>query len=217
MSEQLKKPSVLSIMQATSEVFGVSIGQLLGKSKLGNLVSARQSAMWACKDFGYGPNYIGFRMKRDHSTVNHGAASVAKHRNADPEVAVLLDAAVARAMEIQGGDPYRPPQPPRLEGRLPRKRRCLDTARQNQRAVAMDGQSGVSATMGARRFQKPAVDHSPGQEMALERLARRDLAEAEIGSRLWCEIQNARFFLAVGYPYQPTLAANATERRGVAE
>ncbi len=207
MSNPSKKPTILEIMQATSEVFGVTVRQLLSNSKIGNLVSARQSAMWVAKGFGYGPNYIGFRMQRDHSTVNHGAASVAKHRDADQEVAALVDAAVARAMEIHGGDPYRLPQP---EGRLRRKRRCMDTARQNQRAVAMDGQSGVSATMGARRFQKPAVDHSPCQEMALERLARRDLAEAEIGSRLWCEIQNARFFLAVGYPYQPTLAANAT-------
>ena len=197
--EQMLK--LKSIIQGVAITMGVTPDEIKGRSRMARLVRARQSVMWiAHRQSRWSLGSIGQAIGgRDHTTVLHGVRAVAASIDADPAVIATLVEAEAVARDIESGKVrYQEttlPEPPRKVAR---------------------GDTWFLATSVAKDPENPASEAVERRKSIVERLSRMKTHEHEIGSRLWCEIQNARFFLAVGYPYQPTLAANATERRGVA-
>lgn len=190
-----------SIVQGVAMVTGVSVVEIAGRSRSASTVRARHLAMWiARRQMRWSLGQIGDAVgSRDHTTVLHGCRMVARAVAVDPAVVDLAADAEAMARDIQSG-----------------VKRYLDTTREAPQEDDLGGRGWGVAIHVAENPEKPASDDpGPGND-ALERLSRMPIKHHAVGSRLWCEIQNARFFLAVGYPYQPTLAANATERRGVA-
>ena len=63
-------------LAATVEAFGVTAGQVLGRTRLGPVAEARQCLYYALKRAGWSAVTIGRALDRDHTAVDHGCYKV---------------------------------------------------------------------------------------------------------------------------------------------
>ncbi len=66
----------LSLLQAVSEVFGVSADAIRHRGRCSNVAFARQVAMTIARDHGLSSGVVGRRFLRDHATVLHACRVV---------------------------------------------------------------------------------------------------------------------------------------------
>ncbi|WP_299440233.1 helix-turn-helix domain-containing protein [uncultured Rhodospira sp.] len=91
-------PPIRRIVLATSDVWGVSVLDLLSDRRAGRIVAARQAAMTLARDLtlaSYPAIARAFR-RSDHTTVMHACRRTAQRAAGDPEVAARMEA--VRAM-----------------------------------------------------------------------------------------------------------------------
>lgn len=62
---------------AVCETFGISMSDLVGDSRKGELPFARHLFFWyAYNEFGFGPSKLGRKLNRDHTTAIHGIGKI---------------------------------------------------------------------------------------------------------------------------------------------
>lgn len=189
---------ISAIVKASAIVFGVEMTEITGPRRSKHLVTARQVAMYvAAKHTDASLPEIGrYIGNRDHTTVLHGV------RRMDARVASGL-AAAYRISEVRD-----------LAERLD----ASWWARMKEATTTPASQIAAKApSSAAERNSNPAAPSPPEAiEIAVsdkinpvsdpvETLAGMSLSREPVGSRVWCEIQNARFFRAMGVPYAPSV------------
>jgi chromosomal replication initiator protein len=87
------RAQVEAVLQAICDYYGITRPMLLGKSRELTVAQARQVAMYLLReDAGLTANQIGQELGRDHSTVLHGHARIARAREeGDALMSVVLD------------------------------------------------------------------------------------------------------------------------------
>lgn len=189
---------ITSIVKAASEVFGVEPGEIIGPRRDQRFVVARHAAMYVARRHA-GASYpdIGRRMGgRDHTTALHGVRKVEAAMRWDEALAgkIARVAELARAIEE------------RREVALQVASTTLASeiiARAAGEAVERNFALGASDEPPAPK--KPASSPPKAVVDPAAALAGVRLDSYPVGSRVWCEIQNARFFRAVGLPYTPSV------------
>lgn len=75
------------IIEVVSEHFGITVDQIMSKTRTSNVAKPRQIAMYLCKNMTDHPlNSIGQLLgKRDHTTIMHGIKKVTDEMSSDPE------------------------------------------------------------------------------------------------------------------------------------
>lgn len=92
--------TVDQILEAVSVTFGYSVDDLLGSSRSKPLVMARQTAMFACREFlGLSYPQIGKALNRDHTTVMHGCKKIEEFLHQFPGVETDLRNAVSATQQ----------------------------------------------------------------------------------------------------------------------
>lgn len=82
------------IVEVVSEHFGITVNQIMSKSRSNDIAKPRQIAMYLCKNMTDLPlNSIGQLLGgRDHSTVNHGIKKVTDEMSSDPNYKQTVEA-----------------------------------------------------------------------------------------------------------------------------
>lgn len=196
---------VKSIIRAAAHIYGFEPKQLTGLRRGKELCFARHVAMHVV--FGTRrhslPQIGRFFGNRDHTTVLHGHRKIGAMAAMSVAIATEVDRVRALAADLDAGRASIPK--PRLVVEIDAGDEYQDTTSIAATEKPLQPLPALVATVAPKKEPiKPerrlrlAVDPS-------EKLARMNLDHTSVGSRLWCEIQNARFFRAVGYPYTPTI------------
>lgn len=177
-----------SIIDATADVMKIKPDEIKGRSRSVNIVKARHVAMFVASSSGkHSFGSIGKAFGHiDHSSVWHGARKIAN--------AVMVNSALAAEVEA-------------VRERTAERYEAARKALQGQEAALAAYPAPQRETPASGQMRASAAPSKVKPPTAI-RLASADLARFEVGSRIWCEVQNCRFALAMGRPdYTPTVEA----------
>ena len=91
-SPRTRRPSIQQVLMAVAAAFGVPPLRLTGPQRSQEIVLARHSAMYLCRELtGRTLKEIGAEFRRDHSTVTHGCHRIAERRGRDLGLDRLLE------------------------------------------------------------------------------------------------------------------------------
>ncbi len=187
-----------SVIKAASIVYKIRVEDLIGQRRDRMLVEARQAAMYvARRDTRASLPEIARRLgDRDHTTVLHGYRKVAAAIARDPEVQQAMDriADLARVLDERYGAQM-------LQACTTSVADLIATAP----SEPVGGDLMPAATVAPKDKQIAARSPFKPVSDATLALAKVRLDRYAVGSRVWCEIQNARFFQHIGVPYTPSV------------
>ena len=71
---------IADVVQAATTVFGLRLSQITGPSRFVEVVHARQAVMLVAREHGHAFMAIGRALRKDHTTVMHGAEAPLRAR-----------------------------------------------------------------------------------------------------------------------------------------
>ena len=89
-SNFLIRCTVRSILDLVSARFSISLSEITGPSRRAELVEPRHVAMYLARLEGHSLPKIGRIVRRDHTTVLHGAEKIKRQSDTDPELRLIL-------------------------------------------------------------------------------------------------------------------------------
>lgn len=187
-----------SVIRAAAYVYGVDQADLVGPRREHRLVVARQAAMYvARRDAGASYPEIGRCMGgRDHTTALHGyrvtAAAVGRSEAVAEKIQRVAD--LAKAIDERRDVAMR------LAVSMPASEVAARAP-----SVPVQTETHVRDSRVASSIKAPASGPFKPVADPVEALAKLSLDRYPIGSRVWCEIQHARFFQHMGMPYTPSV------------
>lgn len=96
-------PRIADIVSAVAEVFGVTPGEILSQRRTAWIVAARQAAMHlALVHTGHSASTVARALRRDRSSVLHGARVIGDRAAEDPKLAHRLALAERRILQPTG-------------------------------------------------------------------------------------------------------------------
>lgn len=186
-----------SIVDAVAKVFAVKPAEIRGRSRHCKIVQARQVALYIARKQGMALSATGNTVGgRDHTTSLHAVRRVGAALMVNTDLAEKVASAERLADEI-----------------LAARREAMASGLPVPLKLIAELADDLGATNPAPIPETPASDQMRGSggvsrsvPTVAEVLARRNLEGLEIGSRMWCEIQNCRWALAMGRAdYRPSV------------
>lgn len=95
--QALWQPPTVRVMAAAMAVFGVTVGQLLGRNRTDRFCAARAAVVWVSRQMNVSYRHLGARMKRDHGGVRRIYLAAERRRGADPHFVRCCDTVLRRA------------------------------------------------------------------------------------------------------------------------
>jgi chromosomal replication initiator protein len=80
------------ITDATTFLFGVDRGDLLGRTRTARCVEARQALAWALRQNHWSLESIGDYLGKDHTTIIHGLRAIERKARHSPRLTEKLEA-----------------------------------------------------------------------------------------------------------------------------
>ena len=145
-------PTVRAIATVTAKLLGVDVLAIVGTSRAPRRVLARQLTMYvAANVYGHSQANIARVLRRDHTTVSHGALRIEERKECDAEVSAL----VAEIPNVLGRGVERSP--------APAKRKVVAPTHSMESAAWFNEASrlrhlGWSITALSRRYDAPPKD-----------------------------------------------------------
>lgn len=199
-----------TVIRAAAHLYGFEPRQITGPRRGKDLCRVRHIAMHVvCETKRHSLPQVGrFFGNRDHTTVLHGHRKVRAMAAMSAEIAAEVEMVRTLATELETGaasipklvvlaDPDFDPD------------EYQDTTSIAATEKPTEADPLPVATSPPKKDRNPPERRLRPVLSPAEKLARMKLSETEVGSRMWCEIQNARFFLSFGYPYVPTIEVRA--------
>lgn len=187
-----------SVIKASAIVHGISAAEIVGPRRDRYIVAARQVAMYvARRDTRASLPEIARRMGgRDHTTVLHGYRKMAAAIAHDVDVVRKIDqvADLARSLNARRG----------VETSWMRTAIASEIS-VSPPSIAIQPDLMPEATPEPKIIETPASDPFTPVADPTAALAKLSLSRYPVGSRVWCEIQHARFFQHMGMPYTPSV------------
>lgn len=97
-----KNVYVKQVLILTSQAFGISLTELLSKSRKWPISEARLVCYLLLREAHYSWNFIGAIMRRDHSSAIHGAATIAGRLEVDAGLRETVDEIREKAIKASG-------------------------------------------------------------------------------------------------------------------
>lgn len=96
--QALWQPPTVRIMSAATVVFGVTLGQLLGRNRTDRFLAARAAVVWVGRQMGVSYRRLGSSMKRDYSGIRRIYSAAEGRRSVDPHFARCCSAVFEKAL-----------------------------------------------------------------------------------------------------------------------